>query len=213
MLSTVQTPYSDFTGDGSTTDFSLGFVVYRAADLYVYFDDVLQSGYTVTDLGALTGATVTFADGDQPGSGVAVHIQASPLSTRDTEYQTNGDILASALNRDFDRLWNYIQARLLPQVITLTASHTLRATDIDSVLRFDSATDVVLTVNSDIIYPGFIFSIIQVGAGKISFAGTAYMKNVSGHTKTAGQHARIDFLCDVMGETVHEIVFSGDTAA
>jgi len=205
MLSTVQTPYNNFTGDGSTLAFTVDFAVFRAADLYVYLDDVIDTGYTVTDLGVLTGATITFAVA--PALNVVIHVHARPLATRDTEYQTNGDILAASLNRDFDRIWNFVQASLLPSVVEIAASHTLLEIDNNTVLRMNSASAMTLTINTALAVKGFSFIVIQGGAGQITFNGTATLRNYDAHTKTAGQYAAVGFVCDKTGE----FNFSGKT--
>jgi len=208
MLSAVQNTENAYNGDGVAVEFTTDFVVFRQEDISVTVDGDDYTDFTVTDLGVMAGATVTLDAAPAVGVGNVV-ISLSPEPTRDTDYQNTGDLLASLLNRDIDRLWQFLQVKekLVVKEIDGT-SYTVAADDCGSVLRFTSNADVALDIDADIALKGFYFVVVQAGEGQVTFGGDATLRNFDDHTKTAGQDATVGFLCDALGE----FVFSGKTS-
>lgn len=208
MLSEIQNTENYFDGDGSTVEFTLDFYVFRQADVKAFVDGVAETGFTVTNMGTTTPATITFDTAPAAGTG-NVAIVLDPAATRDTDYQLNGDFLASQVNRDMDRIWQFLQVKERQDVKEIDdTSYAVTADDRGSVLRFTSNADVALDVDADIALLGFHFIVVQAGEGQITFGGDATLRNFDEHTKTAGQYAAVGFLCDTAGE----FNFSGKTA-
>lgn len=102
-----QTLYNSYTPNGVTTVFAYGFALFREDDLIVELDGVvLGSGFSVSGVGTRSGGSVTFTTAP---TGTMLVIKLAPVMDRDTDYQEVGDLLASTINRDFDRLWQAIQ--------------------------------------------------------------------------------------------------------
>lgn len=113
MLSEIQNTANYFDGDGSTVEFTLDFYVFRQADVKAFVDGAAETGFTVTNMGTAAPATITFDTAPAAGTG-NVAIVLDPAATRDTDYQINGDFLATQVNRDIDRIWQKLQV-MTPQ--------------------------------------------------------------------------------------------------
>lgn len=115
-----QIPYKSYTGNGVTTAFPIGFLCLQAGDLGVYVNGIRlgQSDYTITDLTADTGGTVTF--NVAPGNGVPIFFNLEVIAQREINYQRAGDFFAAVVNDDFDRLWLAIQQAFLANSRALT---------------------------------------------------------------------------------------------
>lgn len=104
----VDTPIDRYTGDGWTTIFTYTFKVLDESDLHVYFDGVEQvSGFVVSGVGGETGGAVTFDS--PPDIDVVVRLQRIITQNRLTDYIEGGDLAASVLDNDFDRLVMMVQ--------------------------------------------------------------------------------------------------------
>ncbi|HAG0017554.1 TPA: hypothetical protein G8O67_004940, partial [Salmonella enterica] len=104
----VQTPFNLYIANGSTTVFPYKFLLNQASDLRVTASGkVIASGFSVSGEGNPSGGQITFSLPPASGTKIAI-IRNIPLR-RDTEYQDNGDLLASTINADFDRLWMAVQ--------------------------------------------------------------------------------------------------------
>ncbi|EJF5835601.1 hypothetical protein M8W81_000884 [Salmonella enterica] len=104
----VQTPFNLYIANGSTTVFPYRFLLTQASDLHVTANGkTISSGFSVSGEGNQSGGQVTFSTPPTNGTKIAI-LRNIPLR-RDTEYQDNGDLLASTINADFDRLWMAIQ--------------------------------------------------------------------------------------------------------
>ncbi|EDZ9931333.1 hypothetical protein GJ842_24345 [Salmonella enterica] len=104
----VQTPFNLYIANGSTTVFPYRFLLTQASDLRVTVNGkTASSGFSVSGEGNQSGGQVTFSTPPTNGTRIAI-LRNIPLR-RDTEYQDNGDLLASTINADFDRLWMAIQ--------------------------------------------------------------------------------------------------------
>jgi lysophospholipase L1-like esterase len=105
MTVEVQTPYNEHTGNGVTTTFGYTFLLLDADDLKVYVNGALvaSADYTVSGVGVDAGGSVVFDTA--PASGAEVLLSRELPLTRETDYQTLGDLRASTLNDDLDRLW------------------------------------------------------------------------------------------------------------
>jgi hypothetical protein len=104
-----QTPIKAHTGNGVTTVFAYDFLVLDDDDMLVLVDGVAVSSalYTVGGVGVDSGGTVTFTTA--PASNADVVLIRDSAVSRVTDYQSNGDLLAAVINRDFDRLWLVLQ--------------------------------------------------------------------------------------------------------
>lgn len=88
-------------------------------------------------------------------------------------------------------------------------SYTLQASDVGKVIRFTNAGAIAFSLNTPEATAGMNFIVEQaVGAGQVTFGGTATLQNYDNHTKTAGQKASVSFFCSVAGT----FNFSGRTA-
>lgn len=85
-------------------------------------------------------------------------------------------------------------------------AYTLVAGDNGKVIKFTNGSAITLTLPSGL-GEGFNCSVIQYGAGQITFSGTFY--NQSSHTKTAGQYAVTGLISCV----ADAFVLAGDTAS
>ncbi len=124
MTVTALVTRNDITATASQTSFTYTFRVLAATDMDVYQNGVLlSSGYTVNDVGTVTGGTVTLDTGVPVGQIVSL-VLAMPLD-RTTNYQNSGDFLALDVNGDFDALW------LALQQTTSGIDRTVRLSDSD----------------------------------------------------------------------------------
>ncbi|AZS78849.1 hypothetical protein ELS24_10560 [Achromobacter spanius] len=100
-----QIPVTEYIANGVTVLFPFNFLCFSAADLEVMADlvPVDPVNYTVAGLNVPTGGSVNFLV--PPANGVKITIRLSVILSRTTDYQTDGDLLAGVVNRDFDRLW------------------------------------------------------------------------------------------------------------
>lgn len=104
----VQTPFNLYIANGSTTVFPYRFLLNQASDLRITANGkTVSSGFSVSGEGNQSGGQITFST--PPASGTKIAILRNIPLRRDTEYQDNGDLLASTINADFDRLWMAIQ--------------------------------------------------------------------------------------------------------
>lgn len=104
----VQTPFNLYIANGSTTVFPYRFLLNQASDLRVTANGkTVSSGFSVSGEGNQSGGQITFST--PPASGTKIAILRNIPLRRDTEYQDNGDLLASTINADFDRLWMAVQ--------------------------------------------------------------------------------------------------------
>lgn len=85
-------------------------------------------------------------------------------------------------------------------------TYTLVAGDNGKVIKFTNGSAITLTLPSGL-GEGFNCTVIQYGAGQITFSGTFY--NQSSHTKTAGQYAVTGLISCV----ADSFVLAGDTAS
>lgn len=111
MAFNTNTGKQSFTAIASQTEFDFNFKIFDNTDLLVYqtlagqvADDVsdiliLTTDYTVAITGD-TGGKVTLNTG--AGVGDTIVIQRNLPLTRDTEYQTSGDLRATVINEDQD---------------------------------------------------------------------------------------------------------------
>jgi len=92
------------SGGSAQTSFTYTFRVLASTDMAVYKNGtLLTSGYTVNNVGTVTGGTVDISGGVTAGQVVSLVLDM-PL-TRTTDYQNSGDFLASDVNSDFDKMY------------------------------------------------------------------------------------------------------------
>ncbi|MDN8251754.1 hypothetical protein QZK23_17635 [Acinetobacter baumannii] len=99
-----QTPFIEYTANGTTTVFPLTFDCDKAEYLIVKLNDEVAT----TGLWSLTDKSVKFIVA--PENGVKVSIQRDTPLERTTDYQLyNNSLQPSAINKDFDAIWRKLQ--------------------------------------------------------------------------------------------------------
>ncbi|WP_459209847.1 hypothetical protein [Aquimarina rhabdastrellae] len=108
---------------------------------------------------------------------------------------------AMVFNSDAARIYEYDGTRwrplvLAPLVETKTGNYTLTAADNGNVLRFNSSSDMTLTVPAGL-EVGYNVSIYQVGSGKVTItgAGGVTVSNRLSRFRTAGVNAGVGLMC------------------
>lgn len=105
-----QTPYNIHTANGVATVYAYEFLLLDAADMQVSINgSVVSSGYTVNGIGNANGGDVTFIT--PPAQGATVMLLRDVPLYRITNYQDNGDLRATTINLDFDRIWMVLQGQ------------------------------------------------------------------------------------------------------
>lgn len=110
MTVPIQDPIVSQVGNGVTTSFPFDFAVLDSADLNVELAGspaTIGAQYTIDGIGNPAGGAVNFITA--PAVGQIVLIYREIALKRDTDYQDNGDLLASAVNADLDRIWMALQ--------------------------------------------------------------------------------------------------------
>lgn len=145
----LQTPIATTTANGVTTVFPHSFRVLEKADLIVRTElsgvisyPVVDVDYTISGLGSDTGG-VTFAVA--PANGTLVTRYRDTELKRDTDYQENGDLLASILDADFDRIVMMIQEIFYGGKGAPTA---LRVPNGETIIELPGAADRALRILS-----------------------------------------------------------------
>lgn len=96
-----------YTGNGVTTIFTIPFLLLAASDLDVFLDGVeIVSGFTIAGEGN-PASTITFTTAPPNLSSILLNLNV-PFE-RLNDYQENGDLLSSTVNRDFDRIWQALK--------------------------------------------------------------------------------------------------------
>jgi hypothetical protein len=106
----VQTPIISYVGNGISTLFAFPFEILQSADLVVLLNgapQVFASQFSINGIGNASGGSAQFNTPPQAGDKIIIYREIS--IERDTDYQDNGDLLASTVNADFDRLWMALQ--------------------------------------------------------------------------------------------------------
>lgn len=104
---------------------------------------------------------------------------------------------------------NAAQGRYATQQIkTVTADYTLRASDCGTLILVNSGSGKTVTVPANLPV-GFLCSVIQQGAGQITFAAGAgaTLSNSASQTKASGQYAK----CGIEVIAAGAAVLSGAT--
>ncbi len=149
------TPYNVYTGNGVSTIYAYGFTVLSSDDMLVTIDGVTTTAYTLTGIGDEEGGNVIFTSA--PANLSEVVIRRSVALQRDTDYQTNGDLLAAVVNDDFDRLMMIAQELSdgltrtirIPELATELPELPAAAVRASKVLGFDADGDPVALVGVD----------------------------------------------------------------
>lgn len=104
-----QDPFNEYTANGVTTVFAYTFQLLSASDLVVKANGVVvpTSSYSVSGVGVQAGGSVTFTVA--PANTTEILLSREITLARDTDYQYNGDLLETTLDRDFNRIWHAIQ--------------------------------------------------------------------------------------------------------
>ena len=107
MAVSEQTPYIEYTANGSTTTFALGFICSLKDELHVLINNVEQSASTWS----LTNNSVSF--NAAPSNGSKVTLYRETKLKRVTDYSSaNNSFRPSALNAELDRVWFALQDQL-----------------------------------------------------------------------------------------------------
>lgn len=97
----------EYIADGKTTIFPFLCRVIYESDLKVYLNGNQVFNYQITGVNNQSGGNVVFSSPPEQGSTVLLSREIKLV--RDTEYQQNGDFLATTVNKDFDRIWMALQ--------------------------------------------------------------------------------------------------------
>lgn len=104
MAVPVQTPYIEYTANGSTNSFALEFDCENQDHLIVLVDEVEP----VVGTWSLSNGSVVF--GTAPTTGKKITIQRNTPFSRNTDYQSyNNSFRPQSVNGDFDRVWMKLQ--------------------------------------------------------------------------------------------------------
>jgi hypothetical protein len=104
MAVSEQTPYKEYTANGSANSFALEFDCENQDHLIVLVDDVEP----VVGTWSLIGGAVVF--GTAPINGKKITIQRNTPASRSTNYKsTDNSFRPDPINKDFDRAWWKIQ--------------------------------------------------------------------------------------------------------
>lgn len=99
-----QTPYKEYTANGSTTSFALGFICDSKNDLIVLVDNVAPPIATWN----LVGGNAVFTTA--PASGKKIILQRQTKFERSTNFQgNNNSFRPETINKDIDRVWMKLQ--------------------------------------------------------------------------------------------------------
>lgn len=123
MTVTTTTNYKEYQADGIATVYAIPFLLLDRSDLLVYLNNqLITTGYTISRIGEPI-SQITFAEAP---NGLLL-LQRRVELLRDTDYQENGDLLASTLNKDFDRIYLILQGTAQKE------SQSLRVEDADGI--------------------------------------------------------------------------------
>jgi len=115
-----------YSASASQTVFAYPFEVFKEADITVEQNSVVISAYTLSGVGTDSGGNVTLTTGATSGDVITIYRDMD--LDRDTDYQANGDFLASEVNNDFDRAFAGLQQ------IESDSKNAIRASLNDTVL-------------------------------------------------------------------------------
>lgn len=104
MTISTTTARWEYTGDGSTTEFTYNNLIFEDSDLNVYVDGTLQeltTDYTVTNAGEETGGEVVFVSA--PANDAEVTIVRDVPNTQGSDYPTGGPFPSKVTESDLDR--------------------------------------------------------------------------------------------------------------
>lgn len=160
MPVTQETPIASSTANGATTIFPYSFTLLREGDLVVLGVSsgvttiyTLGVHYTVSGVGSATGSANFLV---APAAGTVITRYRDTALSRDTDYQTNGDLFADVLDGDFDRLWYALQeifngGKGVPNAIRVPNGETIPAlpdasTRANKLLAFDSSGNPIVAI-------------------------------------------------------------------
>lgn len=185
----------------------------------IYNNALIQSGNTThatVFIGILSANATGFASGNTaPTSPSTTPVSVGTSAVIKTlDNNATGAVALSGVTVDAEwnfggtyAFWNYLRKQSTVSATTLTVNQ-FACKEIS--FHTTSASAVTVTIPTSIPV-GTRFHFFQRGAGQITFQGdgTMNVRNRQGHTKSAGQYARVDFEVVAANETV----MSGDTAA
>lgn len=117
-----QTPYKEYTANGSTKSFALEFDCYNQDHLIVLVDDVEE----IVGTWSLSNGAVVF--GSAPASGKKITIQRNTPSRRDGDFQSyDNSFRPGPVNKGFDWIWLKLQELGVADWILSTRINDLRA--------------------------------------------------------------------------------------
>lgn len=96
-----------YTATAAQTIFPYTFEIFASGDLTVEQNGSVITAYTVSGVGNDSGGNVTLDTGATTGDVITIYRDMD--LERLTDYQNNGDFLASEVNDDYDRIWAALQ--------------------------------------------------------------------------------------------------------
>lgn len=189
-----QATANSYTGNGVATVYAYTFKLLDEGDLLVEVDNVVQTlstHYTVSGVGNSGGGNVTFVTA--PPNGDAVELSRDMEFARATDYQENGDLQASTLDEDIDRVvmltqqvrdqqtaggYNFIQSG--SGAVTRTVQAKLR--DVVNVKDFgavgDGSTDDLAALQAALAASNHV--IVPAGSYRLPFTSTSALTPAAG---------------------------------
>ena len=108
MTISVQTPFNNYVGNGTTKIFPYTFKISKFIDIQVYVNDVLQTtGYSVSNYNNDSGGNVIFTNA--PADLSAIRLKRTTALERTTDYLSGGPLEATTLDNDIDRVVMMVQ--------------------------------------------------------------------------------------------------------
>jgi hypothetical protein len=108
MTISVQTPFNNYVGNGTTKIFPYTFKISKFIDIQVYINDVLQTtGYSVSNYNNDSGGNVIFTNA--PADLSAIRLKRTTALERTTDYLSGGPLEATTLDNDIDRVVMMVQ--------------------------------------------------------------------------------------------------------
>lgn len=157
MSQPIENPVISYVTNGVTTTFPYPFSLQERDDLVVTLNNVvITTGFTVSNVGIQGGGDVVFSVA--PAASQTLVLARVIEAKREDDYQDTGPWDSKQVNRDFDRIWQFLQLynAHFEQSIKLpigSADQTIDAAPEDrahNLIGFDAAGNVTVLVPTDL---------------------------------------------------------------
>lgn len=157
MSQPIENPVISYVTNGVTTTFPYPFSLQERDDLVVTLNNVvITTGFTVSNVGIQGGGDVVFSVA--PAASQTLVLARVIEAKREDDYQDTGPWDSKQVNRDFDRIWQFLQLynAHFEQSIKLpigSADQTIDAAPEDrahNLIGFDAAGNVTVLAAADV---------------------------------------------------------------